>query len=239
MYINQTKYTLTQNQPGLIVDNEQEQLPYKVKHVINVRKVQYNNQKYVRLTAWAGVDILYNEGDIQLSINGFFMNQTAGLCGNANYNGSVDDEMRGPDFRLAEDVTDFVQMWDMNGGTCKSKPRTIPDTTANEESREVCDLYFDEVLSDVHSHIDPTPFYNACLLDVSRGGSTSALNSIRAYYMAAQSKSIDVDGLSICSNASVVLTHLWCSVHQQVATMGCGQTGVTVKESCVPVPDHF
>ena len=191
VYINGTRYTLT-GTTEVKVNDVPKQLPYKEKHVIYVRQVERNGYKYIRLSAWAGVDIYYSDGDIQLAVNGFYINQTAGLCGNANYNSQLEDELVLPDIkRSALSVQEFTRSWSQ----CCSQPIEVPQPsqcTPNPTDYSLCNLYFWEILTEAHFHVAPYQFYNACLSDVQ--SCLSPLPSIRAYIQAAHAKEIALSG---------------------------------------------
>jgi predicted ATP-grasp superfamily ATP-dependent carboligase len=106
VYINETKYTMQNGQ--LEVNGITTQLPYKIKHEIQIREVTIGTNKFMRLSAWVGLDIYYNGFGVHLSINGFYRRQTAGLCGNANDDSSRDDEMVTPACEVAKTTEDFI-----------------------------------------------------------------------------------------------------------------------------------
>lgn len=193
VYIDGTIYTLTEDHTKFKENKTFKALPYKQKHVIHVREVETNGHKYVRLSAWAGVDIYYSGGDIQLAVNGFFINQTAGLCGNANYDSSYEDEMVLPNItKVASSVDEFTHGWSQ---CCEKPSRDIPLPTAcapNQSDYEVCDRFFWGALTEAHVHVGVYAFYNACLYDVQF--CHNPLPSIQAYIRAAHAKQIDVSG---------------------------------------------
>ena len=187
VYINGTKYTLTSWY--LEINDIKTQMPYKVKHEIQIREVTVGSHKFIRLSAWVGLDIYFNGHGVHLSINGFYMNQTAGLCGNANGNGSREDEMVTPACQVVESVQDFVKSWAV-GNSCLPSSMTEPPFAEGTliEAKSSCDLLF----TNAHSVIDYTPYLNACIHDVSSGH--NPIQSLRAYIMAAASSQVAVEG---------------------------------------------
>jgi hypothetical protein len=195
VYINDTIYTLTPrvgvNGEHIVkVNNANEVLPYKEKHVIYVRQVERNGSEYIRLSAWAGVDIYYSDGDIQLAVNGFYINQTAGLCGNANYNSDLEDELHLPVINKSPlSVQEFTRSWSQHC-TEPSEVAPKPPCEPNETDYEICDVILREQLAEAHFHVAVYNFYNACISDVQ--SCLSPLPSIRAYIRAAHAKEISV-----------------------------------------------
>lgn len=196
VYFNGTRYTLKKDST-LLVNGVQVDLPYKVKHVMNVRKVMKNNKLYIHLSAWAGVDIFYYKGKVQLAVNGFYMTQTAGLCSNANYSAILADELVMPDFNVAQNTKEFVNSWkvDDDCNDDQGQPRHIAITAEEAEckgSSSVCCKEFRK-LSEAEFFVQSRPFLEACLKDVKRGGDSAKKSSIDAYILAASAKQIDLD----------------------------------------------
>ena len=203
VYINGTTYTLKEDHT-LFVDETFVNLPYKVKHVMHVRKVVKNNREYVHLSAWAGVDIFYLKGKLQLAVNGYYMRQTCGLCGNANYNPT--DEFLFWDKqekRMALKVKKLVSSWHLSEGVDPSRglpeitPPLTPDDLECNTSSMCCEKF--KELSEAEFFVPSRPFLEACLKDVSIPRSkrpTSITNpeesSIEAYILAASAKQIDI-----------------------------------------------
>ena len=187
VYINGTTYTLTPDYTKFKVNNWFTMLPYKEKHVIHVRKVEIDGHQYTRLSAWAGVDIYYSHGDIQLAVNGFYMNQTAGLCGNANYK-SEDDMMLPELMKFAKTENEMASKWEV---ACDRVQTPIPSPTHNcserESNLELCDL-FSNWSSDAHFYVGLAYFYNVCVEEAQ--SCRTPLPSIRAYLTAAHAKQI-------------------------------------------------
>ena len=191
VYINGTTYTLKEDHT-LLVDGTSVDLPYKVKHVMHVRKVVKNNREYVHLSAWAGVDIFFLKGKLQLAVNGYYMNQTCGLCGNANYNPT--DELMKPDGSLPVKVKGFINSWQVKKGTGSSEPlREISLNSDAQECRgtsECCTQF--KKLSEAEFFVPSRPFLEACLKDLYRSDNEGVQSSIEAYILAASAKQIDV-----------------------------------------------
>lgn len=194
VYINGTKYTLTGW--GLVVNGKQASMPYKQKHEIHIREVKVGSHKYIRLSAWLGVDIYFSGEGIHLSINGFYMNQTAGLCGNANYNSSKPDELQTPQCKVVETIQDFVESWALNGACTPESPTPTPpfDEETLLKAADRCVPLFSEAVAEAHSIVSFNLYLNACIHDVSTGRSEAA--SLRAYIMAAASSQVAVQGMA-------------------------------------------
>jgi hypothetical protein len=193
VYINGTKYTLTTDYTKFKLDDRFRELPYKDKHVIHVRKVEFNDHEYIRLSAWAGVDIYYSHGDIQLAVNGFYMNQIAGLCGNANYK-SEDDMMLPEMMHFAETEEQMASGWKLAKSCVSAQIPKPPSPTFNCSKREnyldMCDLFFFHQSSDAHFHVELVHFYNVCVEEAE--SCRTPLPSIRAYMRAAHGKQINL-----------------------------------------------
>eukprot|EP00118_Oscarella_pearsei_P024415 m.306011 g.306011 ORF g.306011 m.306011 type:complete len:1615 (+) comp40899_c0_seq1:1245-6089(+) len=183
VYLNETVYTLTPEGTHFRIETAMVSLPYKVHRTIYVRKVSHNGLEYVRLSAFSGIDILYNADDVTISISRFFRNQTAGLCGNSNANGTKIDELELPNYQIIEDVLEFVQSWEVRSTKTSTVPlkQICPQTTV--EAVEKCQELFFISMKTGHASIDFKPYYNACLCDVSRGKDLEP--SLRAYIKAA------------------------------------------------------
>ena len=205
VYINGTTYTLTPEYTMFEVDDVATSLPYKQKHVIQVRRVTKDGHRYIRLSAWAGVDIWYSGGDIQLAVNGFYMNQMAGLCGNANY--ETEDDMMVPDMTVAKTEEDMASKWGLSCDTLPMPPARSSSECDTTYSVKTCDLFLSDMLSAAHYHVGVAGFYNACLHDVSC--CRSPFCSIRAYLTAAHAKQIDIEGLLIELSTCFLLVDLF------------------------------
>lgn len=192
IYINETKYTLTPW--GLAVNGDKTPMPYQIKHEIHIREVSVGSHKFIRLSAWLGVDIYFNGHGIHLSINGFYMSQTAGLCGNANYISSKEDELQTPNCEVVETIEQFVQSWKLDG---KCSPGSLTPYPPFSEAvvtaaEKTCNPLFTEAVAEAHSVITFTHYLTACIHDVSAG--RGPVPSLRAYIMAAASSQVAVEG---------------------------------------------
>ena len=192
IYVNGTKYTLTPNYTMLKVNDIDTALPYKQKHIIHVRNVTGNGHQYIHFSVWVGVDIYYSGGDIQLDINGLYMNQIAGLCGNANY--KSEDDMMLPELSFAETEKDMASGWNVSCDKVQAPtPATNPPDCNRAVTNQTCNFFFSDIVQDARAHVEVIGFYHACLSDVSF--CQSPLSSISAYLRAAYAKQIDIAGL--------------------------------------------
>ena len=225
VYINGTKYTLTPDYTKFKVDDWFRWLPYKEKHVIHVREVEIDGHPYIRLSAWAGVDIYYYHGDIQLAVNGFYMNQTAGLCGNANY--KEDDDMMLPELmKFAETESKMASEWAV---ACHSVQTPTRDYDCSEKNSNLakCDLFFLGCAFEAHFSVGLAHFYNACLEEAS--SCRSPLPSLNAYLRAAHAKQISISCMFRLVTSNSCLQNSCCLFNSQhAAFMGTGVIGQSV-----------
>ncbi|XP_065834691.1 uncharacterized protein [Oscarella lobularis] len=196
VYVNDTMYTLTMDGTQFKIFDREVMLPYKEKHVIHVRKVAMNNDIYVRMTLWAGIDVYYSRDDVLLYVNGFYMNRLAGLCGNGNYNDKDDWQLQ--DMEITKDLKVFVNDWRINCPiheelfVCDSyladavlTPPTMYDPCNGEE---ICKRFFEDKFANVSYLYPVTHYYDVCRRDVACG--LSPLPSVRAYMKAARAKEL-------------------------------------------------
>ena len=193
VYINETKYTLVGG-TTLQVDGHPHELPYKVKHVMNVRTVTVGTETYTRLSAWAGVDIYANELGIQLAVNGFYAGMTGGLCGNSDGNSTLVNELETP-CGHASSVAEFVHSWVVPSKTTTTSCSVVESVVSKDDmdrAAEVCSEIFEVVLARGHRVVAFGHYLSACLHDVVRNG--SPVESITAYAMAAATKHVHLQG---------------------------------------------
>ena len=190
VYINGTEYTLSSD--GLMVNNAIEKMPYKQKHTMQIRQVMVDGKTYTRLSAWAGIDIYYrSEGQVHLSVNGYYMGQTAGLCNNAHYDRSKMNELEKP-CGTTQSVDEFVSSWLMSKSCSQSMSRTesVSQTVAEEE----CAPVFMDAFKEAHPVLNYEPYLKGCMYDVVHGH--SADSSFYTYIMAAASKQVAIGTLT-------------------------------------------
>jgi hypothetical protein len=190
VYINGITYTLSPEHTTFEINGVSVPLPHKEKHVIHVRKITRGGQQYTRLSAWAGVDIWYTHGNIQLAVNGYFMNELAGLCGNANYN--PDDDLIAPDLSEVGTEEVMASTWTVSS-SCDRSTTSSSKSCPSTDTVDTCDLYLSDVLSAAHQYVGVDGFVSACYHDV---GSCcqSPFSSISAYITGAHAKQVDIDG---------------------------------------------
>jgi hypothetical protein len=194
IYVNGTKYTLTPDHTMLKVNDIDITLPYKRKHLIHVRSITGNGHQYIHFTAWFGLDVYYSGGNVQLDINGFYMNQLqiAGLCGTANHK-SEDDTML-PGMSLAETEKDTTSGWKVSCDQVPTPKHEMKSLSCNRTvMNHSCNFFFSDIVQDARGLVDVMGFYRSCLSDVSF--CQSPLSSIHAYLRAAQAKHI---GIAAC-----------------------------------------
>jgi hypothetical protein len=184
VYINGTAHTLTPEYTTFEVNGKSVPLPYKEKHMIHVRIVAKSGRKYTCLSAWAGVDIWFTDGDIQLAVDGFYMNEVAGYCGNVNY--KPEDDL------VPRDMTSQWEAGPMAGLVYDTREERRSSTCSpSDVSLGACDVFLSNVLSAAYDDVGVAGFISACHHDVSR--LCCPFHSIRAYLTAAHAKQVDVD----------------------------------------------
>ena len=186
VYINETKYTLVGG-TTLQVDGHPHELPYKVKHVVNVRTVTVGTETYTRLSAWAGVDIYANGHGMQLAVNGFYAGMTGGLCGNSDGNATLGNELETP-CGYASTVAEFIESWAVTEPAKSCDVKEVRDVSQKVMDVAVaqCAPIFETLLVVGHSSVKYQHYLSACLHDVAYGGGPEP--SIRGYKLALAAK---------------------------------------------------
>ena len=212
VYLNDTKYSLSSD--GLKVNGLEEYMPYKRKHVIYIRQVNVSGQTYVRITAWSGIDIYYGRaGQVQVSIDGFYMNQTAGLCSNANYNNNRNDELQGP-CGPVDTIKKFVSSWTVN---CLSPTLTtsVPSSSPNwDKATKKCRRILNKVAAAAYPVLDYEAYLEVCIDDVAHGRPANL--SIDAYTMALALASKEV---------ALSMFHYYFDKHHIIMNVNCSSSG--------------
>lgn len=209
VFINGTVYELRPDSTQLKVNNQWKALPYQVKHVVKVQKVRNDNEQYIYLRAFAGIEIYYNMGDVVISVDRFYSSQTAGLCGNSNSVGTYVDEIRLPSLQMAQSLEDFTESWILANSECKSHPKNELFPSVDPEAVKQCSKLFDEVLAEAKDVVPLGPFYNACIHEVSL--KRDPMPIVKAYVLAAKTQSLSLKG-EIVGLDSDDCTFIGCSV---------------------------
>ena len=193
VYLNGTRYTLDSS--GLMIDHTRVSLPFEDYEVVNVRHVTTNGHTYTRFTAWAGVNIFYTSGGVQLSVNPFYRNQTTGWCGNANYDRSHVDEMIMPNGESTMSAENFIESWKVDTMCMLPKYEMPAVREPSKSDLMACKNMLLTVLKAGHIHTDVYHFYNTCVHDATLGINPKV--SIRAYLLATHAKEIDVESTEL------------------------------------------
>ena len=186
---NGTTYTLTHQTHVLKVNGHYTPIPYSVGSEVGVEMVVLHKLEYIYVWLGVGIHLLYGEGGVRLTVSGYYADEMAGLCGNAD--GNVEHEMIMPDLRVADGKRDFVGSWNMDAGRCEVPPLVEP-VSDSEEAVAICNLFFTE-MAKAHRFIgENVHYHNACVYDARSGKDTGP--SVYAYVLAANALQMKVDG---------------------------------------------
>lgn len=191
IYSNGTVYSLSGDGTRFRVNSQAMLLPYTVDYEVSVKTVTVHNQQYIHFALASGVHLLYNNGNVQLTVSGFYSNQMAGLCGNADYNSADEDEMIMPDMRVASNSRSFGESWEIGPEKCMQR-FDVKNVSSTDEAVDVCTQFFMQVAEAQNVVTGHAHFYNACVYDVTLGKGHQP--SVYAYVVAAHAANMGIDG---------------------------------------------
>ena len=191
IYTNGTVYSLTKQGTHFKVNGQYVNLPYTVDREVTVSIVSYHSRRYIHVDLASGLHLYYDNGIVQLTVSGFYSHQMAGLCGNADYSWTADNEMIMSDMSVASSPQSFVESWNIGSEKCSSLSN-VRNMSNADVALDVCVKFFKqmaEVQTGVAGH---THFQNACMFDAKLGRGHKP--SVQAYVLAANTAGVVVDG---------------------------------------------
>ncbi|KAG8438103.1 hypothetical protein GDO86_008695 [Hymenochirus boettgeri] len=180
VYIGGFELILTDEQVELVERDQGAKIPYKIRHMGIYLVVEADN----------GLILLWDKKTgIFIKLSKDFEGTVCGLCGNYDGNGNNDFTTRS--LSVVGDAVEFGNSWKLSP-TCPDMTPTRDPCTANPYrkswSQKQCSIINSKVFSSCHSQIDPTWFYEACVVDscaCDTGGDCECLcNAIAAYALA-------------------------------------------------------
>ncbi|XP_038059591.1 IgGFc-binding protein-like [Patiria miniata] len=131
---------------------------------------------YVQLVTDFGLYVRW-DGDsrVEVRVTADFKDQTCGLCGNYNGDGSPEDEFRTPDGIFLSNEAAFGNSWVVgNDPNCVPQSDEVEpclqgtDGSIVDLGRNKCQIIRDTQgpFSNCHDKLDPEPFYRSCIYDV-------------------------------------------------------------------------
>ncbi|XP_065837394.1 kielin/chordin-like protein [Oscarella lobularis] len=150
-----------------------------------------------------GVSLMWN-GDsiISVSVPSDYAGKMCGLCG--NYNGNAFDDQRLRDGRVALDLNEFGNAWQVKrlGDKCDerggvSDPCKQRSHSHRESAREKCSILLGDVFKPCHGTVDHTQYFYSCMFDVcacARSESHCLCSAIEAYANECARKGVELRG---------------------------------------------
>ncbi|XP_075529423.1 uncharacterized protein LOC142560897 [Dermacentor variabilis] len=104
-------------------------------------------------------------------VTGDYFGKTGGLLGTYDYEDKLD--LMTPDRKIVEDATAFASEWEVGQGRCRSQRNLAQPAVTHPTATALCSKYFereDSPLRSCFKMVDPKPYMNMCLYDMSSAG---------------------------------------------------------------------
>ncbi|XP_041034717.1 zonadhesin-like [Carcharodon carcharias] len=181
----------------LLLDRKRIRVPFED----NMKGVNiYSSGIYNVLETKFGLMVRFDGNQhLEIKLPNTYFGKVCGMCGNFNNNGA--DERLMPDGRLARNVTQFGNSWqvvDDKDPRCQSDDREDlrPMCTADEEAvrRAQCQELLSAKYQRCRGVIEPAPFIESCVYDLCMyaGMHSTLCDNIQSYVEACKSEGVDL-----------------------------------------------
>ncbi|KAH6940595.1 hypothetical protein HPB50_002918 [Hyalomma asiaticum] len=130
---------------------------YREGHVITVE-----NENGLKISCNLAYDQCVTE------VTGDYFGKTGGLLGTYDYEDKLD--LMTPDRKIVGDASAFASQWEVGQGRCRSQRNLAEPVATHPKATALCSKYFEKEESPLRScfkMVDPTPYQNMCLYDMS------------------------------------------------------------------------
>ncbi|KAM6427527.1 alpha-tectorin-like [Liasis olivaceus] len=156
---------------GQIVEVNQEmvELPHALELMGSIAKIK--NMVIIKLAA--DVEIHYNgQHTLFIKVGPEYQGKLCGMCG--NFNGVPEDDKVLPDGSRAQNDLHFGNAWktETSPAGCLDDSSTLEPCENLQQYEEFCGILVSQMgpFAECHWHVDPSPFYLACLYDLCHYG---------------------------------------------------------------------
>ncbi|XP_072129223.1 kielin/chordin-like protein [Mobula birostris] len=237
-FIVQTKNRTIELSAGRLaqVNNTEMELNYSTSSISI-----YHSGLYVILKLPAGLIITWDGNNfVELNAQESLQSKMCGLCGNFNGNKSDDFVLPGGEVTLSP--TEFGNGWvieQKNGSMCTAKnTEDLCNGTRlhdHHSANDTCSIIMGPLFQPAHDHIDPQPYYRACLRDLCTciDQTRCLCNILSAYAFRALRLGI------ILTWRSKMLCGMTCPGGSSYSECSCLQTCATYQQSDIQCSTSF
>ncbi|XP_037526583.1 uncharacterized protein LOC119404030 [Rhipicephalus sanguineus] len=112
-------------------------------------------------------------------VTGDYFGKTGGLLGTYDYEDKLD--LMTPDRKIVDDTTAFAREWEVGQGRCRNQRNLAQPAVTHPTATALCSKYFEKEESPLRScfkMVDPKPYMNMCLHDMSSAAYSDMENKV-------------------------------------------------------------